>query len=294
MSSNDWFARIREGLVRDPDAPHYKKMGNALWVYLILHMGADLETGQLFRTFKTISNESGIPEATVRKMIKKLEIGEYIKTVRMPRGLHIQITKWCPPGEKRVSTSGRSKTRESVQNRTRECPKQNTVSKSGHSPNGQNNGSKPSRVSTSGRSNETHIQDPKIYTVFNFWNDQKITVHREPEKFKSCINARLKYYTAEELCRAIKNYADILNSPDHFFSYRWSLSDFLTRKNGLDQFIIRRVAFANFRKNGAAAIPLEPPPETEQERAAKKLEFEEAWVKSPAGKFEKELEEAAR
>jgi len=160
----DWWAKIREGLVRDPDAPHYRKMGNAIWVYLNLHLGADLETGQLSRTYKTISNETGIPEPTVRKMMRKLEIGKYIKTVRFARGLHIQILKWEPVKKrKRVSKYGHSESGESVQNSKRECPNQNIVSISGQSLNGQNNESKSARVSTSGRSNETHITRPNTH-----------------------------------------------------------------------------------------------------------------------------------
>jgi len=160
-AKGNWWVRIREGLVRDPDAPHYKKMGNALWVYLSLHMGADLETGELFRTYKTISNETGIPAPTVRKMMKKLEIGGYIKTVRLARGLHIQILKWVPvKKKKKASKSGRSLIGESVQNRKRECPNQNKVPESGHSLNGQNDESNHARVSITGRSNETHITRP--------------------------------------------------------------------------------------------------------------------------------------
>ena len=162
-NNNGWWARIREGLVRDPDAPHYKKMGSAIWVYLNLHMGADLETGQLLRTYQTISDETGIPESTVRKMMKKLVAGKYIQTTRMARGLHIQVLKWEPvKKKKRLPISGQSKTGVSVQNSKRECPNQNIVSKSGHSLSNGNNGSTPPRVSTSGRSNETLNETQKI------------------------------------------------------------------------------------------------------------------------------------
>jgi len=284
----EWWAKIREGLVRDPDAPHYRKMGNALWVYLNLHMGADLETGQLFRTYKTISNETGIPEPTVRKMMKTLQKGAYIKTVRMARGLHIQITKWgAVKKKKRVSKSGLSESRVIVQISKSDRPNQNIVSKSGRSPSGQKEKINPARVSKSGRSNET-LNETQIYIgVFEFWNAQKIIVHREPERFKSCVNARLKLYTAEELCQGIKNYADILNSPDHFFSYRWTLSDFLGRKNGIDRFMDQEAAFKNFRKNGSSTSPPEPPPETEEERQAKTRAINENFER-----YEKKIEGA--
>lgn len=201
-TSNSWFARIREGLVRDPDAPHYRKMGNAIWVYLNLHMGADMVTGQLFRTYKTISRESGIPEPTVRKMMTRLETGEYIKTVRMARGLHIQILKWEPVKKKRrVSISGQSKSGESIQNSKRECPNQNIVSISGQSLNGQNNESKFVRVSTSGRSNETHITRPKTQGGISndFKGGKKSTKPKESKPTNPDVKILIDHYHDEFL-----------------------------------------------------------------------------------------------
>jgi len=89
----------------------------------------------------------------------------------------------------------------------------------------------------------------KIYIVFKFWNSQKIIQHREFEKFKPHIQAKLKSYTMEEINQAIKNYKEILDSPDHFFSYRWSLDQFLSRKNGLDRFLDREAVMREFIKD---------------------------------------------
>lgn len=164
----DWWAKIRAGLFRDPSGKHFKYMGSAIWVYGALHMGADLETGEQFRTYKTISRESGIPEPTVRKMMSRLKDYGYIETRRMARGLHIKITKWEPvKGGKRVSSFGLSKEgetdqifQESDQFRKSECPKMNTSPRLGLSPSHGNNRSKLSTKPRNGRSNKTHKQDP--------------------------------------------------------------------------------------------------------------------------------------
>lgn len=200
---SNWWARIREGLVRDPDAPHYKKMGNALWVYLNLHMGADLETGQLFRTYQTICKETGIPEPTVRKMMKKLEGGKYIQTVRLARGLHIQILKWDPvKKKKRASISGQSENGVSVQKSKSECPNQARVSESGQSLNGRNNGSKPSRVSTNGQPNETlnetQNKREKNLSVFSDSKHPKPTKKAAP-KSNPDIKVAIDYFHDEFL-----------------------------------------------------------------------------------------------
>lgn len=303
MSKNPWFARFREGLFKDPSGKHRKRMGEAIWLYGYLHICADLKTGQLFRTYETMADESGIPKGTVRRMLKKLKKPRpglpdgYIIVRQLSRGLHLSITKWEPPGRgKRVPMNGHPKNSEGDHIRKNECSSMERVSINEHSPNDQNNELKSSRVFTDSHSNKTHITRPKTYIqIFEFWNEQEICVHRVPAKFKSCIIARLKNYSVDEICQAIQNYADILNSQDHFFSHRWTISDFLTRKNGIDRFMDRAAAFENFRKNGSPATPVEPPQEeTKEELEAKKKEFEKAWAKSPAGKYEREMEAATR
>ena len=167
MSDDPWFARLREGLFKDPATNHRKRMGEALWLYGYLHICADLETGQLYRNYKTISDESGIPESTVRKMMEKLKkipahgVEPYIRVRQLSRTLYIQITKWVPPKIwERVPKSGHPKNSEGVHIRENGCPSVERVPKSGHPLNSGNNGSKPSRVSIDGHSNKTPITRP--------------------------------------------------------------------------------------------------------------------------------------
>jgi hypothetical protein len=84
--------------------------------------------------------------------------------------------------------------------------------------------------------------------VFDFWNKQKITVHRKilPD-IQTAINSTLKSYTSEEIQTAITNYADIVSHPnEYWFNYRWTLKDFL--KRGLEKFLDGEIAKQNYLK----------------------------------------------
>jgi len=162
MNNNPWFARIREGLFKDPSGKHRAQMGEAIWVYGYLHICASWKTGQFNHTYKSISSGTGIPESTVRKMIEKLktpppgELEGYIKVRQLSRGLHIQITKWDPPEDnKRAPKSGQSENGEGAQIRENGCPSMERVPKSGHPLNNGNIEEKSPRVPKSGQSYKT-------------------------------------------------------------------------------------------------------------------------------------------
>jgi predicted phage replisome organizer len=88
-----------------------------------------------------------------------------------------------------------------------------------------------------------------IYTVFEHWNGKKIIVHKElNQKRKSSIHARLENYRVEDIIEAIDNYECVLISDDYFWTYKWSLEDFLNPKN-LDKFLEINSPLINFRKD---------------------------------------------
>jgi len=93
--------------------------------------------------------------------------------------------------------------------------------------------------------------DKNIYSVFDFWNRQEIVKHRVFEKFKSCISASLKHFTAGEIIQAIVNYKTVLDGPEYYFSHRWTLQEFLVRKGGLEKFLDQAKPFENFKSNGS-------------------------------------------
>lgn len=94
-----------------------------------------------------------------------------------------------------------------------------------------------------------------IYSVFDHWNSKNIIKHRElTQAIQSAINARLEHYSTETLLEAIDNYAFVLESEEHFFSYKWPIKDFLNPRN-LDRFLSESNPLSNFKKD-------KPPPQT--------------------------------
>lgn len=96
-------------------------------------------------------------------------------------------------------------------------------------------------------------KNKNIYTLFDFWNLKKIIIHREIEKYKSHIASRLKKYSVEEIKEAISNYSTILKGSEYYWTHKWSLDEFLSRKGGLDKFLTANDPFSNF-KNGKGQI----------------------------------------
>lgn len=106
---------------------------------------------------------------------------------------------------------------------------------------------------TQGNATDIDIEldkDINIYTqekeIFEYWNSCKITFHREMSKaMKSSIRARLKIYTMEEIKKAISNYCEVLKGDEYFFTYKWTLSDFMNAKN-IVKFIDENEPLKNF------------------------------------------------
>ncbi|WP_199614689.1 replication protein [Paenibacillus alkalitolerans] len=95
---------------------------------------------------------------------------------------------------------------------------------------------------------KTTLKTKHIYTIFEFWNSKGIMKHRNlSDRMKSAINARLDDYSVEELQEAISNYHTILTSELYFWSYKWSLLDFMNDKNVV-KFITENNPFETYRK----------------------------------------------
>ena len=96
----------------------------------------------------------------------------------------------------------------------------------------------------------TSEKTQKTISIFDHWNQHNLIQHRKlTDAIKRSISGSLANYSEDEVTQAIDNYAAILASPEHFFKYKWTLKDFLTR--GLDKFSDWRVCDANYRgQNG--------------------------------------------
>ncbi len=93
--------------------------------------------------------------------------------------------------------------------------------------------------------------DKNVEYIFIFWNSLGLIKHRELERFKSTISGRLKYYTVDEICDAMTSYKEIVLSDDYFFTYRWSLKEWLLR--GLDNFLKENDPHERYRSKLAKA-----------------------------------------
>jgi hypothetical protein len=86
--------------------------------------------------------------------------------------------------------------------------------------------------------------------ILDFWNSLNIKRHRTlKDDTRRALATALKDYAKEELCTAIGNYAEIVNGPEYFFNYRWTLKDFL--KRGIEKFMDGEVARQNYLKGNA-------------------------------------------
>ena len=83
--------------------------------------------------------------------------------------------------------------------------------------------------------------------IFDFWNECNIIKHRDmTDNIKKTITKALKTYTREDICKYIKRYAIVLEDDKYFFNYKWTLIDFLSRKDGISSFSDEGSKWVNF------------------------------------------------
>lgn len=71
-------------------------------------------------------------------------------------------------------------------------------------------------------------------------------------KIRRKVDAAVRVYGVDDVCWAIDAYASVLDSSEHFFDYRWTLGDFLTR--GLSRFVPELDPLENFRSRQPARL----------------------------------------
>src|SRR5713226_8843407 len=93
-TDKNWWAPVWRGLVVDPGGKHCRQMKNAIWLFLHLVLHADRRSGRLKRKCRTIAEETGLPEATIRKWLAILKKHGYAETRSNGRCLEIVIRQW--------------------------------------------------------------------------------------------------------------------------------------------------------------------------------------------------------
>lgn len=95
---------------------------------------------------------------------------------------------------------------------------------------------------------KTALVKEEISKIIAAWDQASIVKHRHDyykrDDVRRKINSALKKYSADEIISAIKTYAEIVNSPDFWFNYKWAFKDFLQR--GIDKFVDREIAISNY------------------------------------------------
>lgn len=90
--------------------------------------------------------------------------------------------------------------------------------------------------------------------LFDEWNKHNIVVHRKITRdMRSAIDSAMKDYSDEVIVQSIRNYAEILHGPQYYWSYKWTLTEFLSRHKGnnIERFIDLETAKSNFIGNSA-------------------------------------------
>lgn len=91
-----WWAPVWKGLTMDDEAKHYRRMKNAVWLFLYLLVNANRRTGVLMRKVDTICRDMGVARDTALRWLNRLRKSGYIVTLNTGRSLTIQVTKWKP------------------------------------------------------------------------------------------------------------------------------------------------------------------------------------------------------
>ncbi len=87
----------------------------------------------------------------------------------------------------------------------------------------------------------------EIYiVVFNHWNSLGVIKHKVmTETMQTAIRSALNNYSAEEICQAMTTYGQILSGEEYYWSYKWTLEEFIRR--GLEKFMDADAARENYR-----------------------------------------------
>ena len=86
---------------------------------------------------------------------------------------------------------------------------------------------------------EKYIKEKNILEFWNsFWKNIQ---HQESEKIFESIKKAFWKFSEDQMIKWIKVYWEVLIRPDAFFSYRWTLEEFLKREWGLNTFMHKTV-----------------------------------------------------
>lgn len=87
-----------------------------------------------------------------------------------------------------------------------------------------------------------------VQEIFDYFNEFKIKTQRQIDsKLLTLIKKTLKTYGKENTKKYIRRYAKVLNDKEYYYSYKWNLTEFLSRKEGISSFTDEGNKWLNYR-----------------------------------------------
>ena len=215
-------------------------------VYVALLCLADFRTGKAIISISDLADAIGCSYKTAQLAVGRLAAMKYIsvsKAQNQWRDTIFTIKKY-KTGYVKFTEPGTTPTTEATT--TPGTTAQDSNQGKGASKNLKN--SKNLKKSTSTLSGKPD----DIQKIFDLWVAQKVVTHKNlTPDMKKAANKALKTFSLTEILEAIKNYGEVFASPNHYFSYRWTLEEFLIG-GGKD-----RIPFGNLKRFLSEAKPLE-------------------------------------
>jgi predicted phage replisome organizer len=112
-----------------------------------------------------------------------------------------------------------------------------------------------------------------ISNIFNYWNDKDIIQHRKlTAEMTKAIEKALKKYTEQEIKTYIDRYSSVIFDTSYFWNYKWTLTEFLSRKDGISTFTDEGSKWQNYCSYKSKKDKNEvPKPEISEKRYGKYL-----------------------
>ncbi len=96
------------------------------------------------------------------------------------------------------------------------------------------------------------IQKKGIYIIlFDLWNSLNIYIHKKlTSDMSKVIDSARSDYSIKEIEQAMRNYAEIVKGAEYYFNHRWTMAEFLSRRNSnnIERFLDLETAKSNFKK----------------------------------------------
>jgi hypothetical protein len=201
--------------------------GQEKWLLIVLIRYWNSEKEYAYPSYETLMEKADMSKATLRKHLVNLELKNYIKIIKH-RGKTVEnntykISKYLCL---KIKLSENEEKSMFENNQSLEIKPSQSLKTKLH------------KVQKLNRTNTIYTNTNNIYTdILEYWNDKKIIVHKKiTNDIQNAISKALKNYSNEEIVQAIDIYSEILRS-DFYFNHKWSLKDFLNRRNGISTFM---------------------------------------------------------